>query len=355
MTHYTLSDFDFALPPELIAQAPAAQRVGSRLLEVSPCGALHDRRFPDILSLLSPGDLLVFNNSKVIRARLAAQKPTGGRVEILIERITSPTTATAMMRVSRKPAPGSALLLSDGSTLWVEGRDPVHDDRFALRFEAPVLEVLEQLGELPLPPYIEHSPTAQDDTRYQTVYAKAPGSVAAPTAGLHFDEPLLAALEAKGISLAHVTLHVGSGTFAPVKHEDLSQHVMHSEWCVLPEETAARVASTKARGGQVVAVGTTSLRTLESLGGRAGERDTNLFITPGYSFNTVDRLLTNFHLPKSTLMMLVSAFAGYDTIRGAYAHAIAERYRFFSYGDAMLLTLNKADLKRVKSPARDPL
>lgn len=339
MSRYTLSDFDFELPVELIAQSPAAERTGSRLLEVCPGGALRDHRFPDLLSLLSPGDLLVFNNSKVIRARLAAQKPTGGQVELLVERITSPVTATAMMRASRKPAPGSALLLSDGSALWVEGRDPVHDDRFLLRFEAPVLEVLEQLGELPLPPYIDHKPTTEDDARYQTVYAQTPGSVAAPTAGLHFDEALLAALAAQGVQSAHVTLHVGSGTFAPVKHEDLSQHVMHSEWCVLPPETSEKVAATKARGGRVVAVGTTSLRTLESLSGQAGERDTNLFITPGYRFNTVDRLITNFHLPKSTLMMLVSAFAGYDQIRRAYAHAISQRYRFFSYGDAMILSL----------------
>jgi S-adenosylmethionine:tRNA ribosyltransferase-isomerase len=339
MTTFTLSDFDFQLPPELIAQSPATERAGSRLLEVSPDGALTNHRFTDLLHLLSPGDLLVFNNSKVIRARLAALKPTGGQVELLVERITSSTTATALMRVSRKPAAGSGLRLSDGSTLWVEGRDPIHEDRFLLRFESPVLEVLERLGELPLPPYIEHAPTSEDDQRYQTVYAKTPGSVAAPTAGLHFDEPLLAALEARGVELASVTLHVGSGTFAPVKHEDLSQHVMHSEWCVLPEETAEKIVAAKARGGKVVAVGTTSLRTLESLHGQAGARDTNLFITPGYSFNTVDRLVTNFHLPKSTLMMLVSAFAGYDLIRKAYSHAIEHRYRFFSYGDAMILTV----------------
>lgn len=228
MTTFTLSDFDFQLPPELIAQSPATERAGSRLLEVSPDGALTNHRFTDLLHLLSPGDLLVFNNSKVIRARLAALKPTGGQVELLVERITSSTTATALMRVSRKPAAGSGLRLSDGSTLWVEGRDPIHEDRFLLRFESPVLEVLERLGELPLPPYIEHAPTSEDDQRYQTVYAKTPGSVAAPTAGLHFDEPLLAALEARGVELASVTLHVGSGTFAPVKHEDLSQHVMHS-------------------------------------------------------------------------------------------------------------------------------
>jgi len=338
MCPYSLSDFDFDLPAALIAQSPASERTGSRLLEVCPSGVLRDHRFPELLSLLSPGDLLVFNDSKVIRARLAAQKPTGGQVELLVERITSPVTATAMMRASRKPAAGGSLRLTDGSLLWVEGRDPVHDDRFVLRFESPVLEVLDRLGELPLPPYIEHKPTAEDDARYQTVYAQTPGSVAAPTAGLHFDEALLAALAERGVQRASVTLHVGSGTFAPVKHEDLSQHVMHAEWCVLPQDTAQKIASTKARGGRVVAVGTTSLRTLESLQGCAGERDTNLFITPGYRFNTVDRLITNFHLPKSTLLMLVSAFAGYDPIRRAYAHAIEQRYRFFSYGDAMLLS-----------------
>ncbi|MEY2777488.1 MAG: hypothetical protein RLY30_1586 [Pseudomonadota bacterium] len=338
MSSYTLSDFDFELPAELIAQSPASVRTGSRLLEVCPTGAIQDHRFPDLLSLLSPDDLLVFNNSKVLRARLAAQKPTGGQVELLVERITSSVTATAMMRASRKPAAGSSLRLTDGSLVWLEGRDPVHEDRFLLRFEAPVLEVLDRLGELPLPPYIEHRPTAEDDARYQTVYAKTPGSVAAPTAGLHFDEALLAALAERGVQSASVTLHVGSGTFAPVKHEDLSQHVMHAEWCVLPEDTAEKIEATKSRGGRVVAVGTTSLRTLESLQGCAGERDTRLFITPGYRFNTVDRLITNFHLPKSTLMMLVSAFAGYDQIRKAYAHAIERRYRFFSYGDAMLLT-----------------
>lgn len=341
---YQLSDFDFELPEELIAQAPSEVRSQSRLLDVRGEENLQDRRFTDLVELLNPGDLLVFNNSKVIAARLYAHKPSGGRVEILIERIgPKPHQASALLRVSRKPAAGTRLQLEGGSSVGSEGvvclgRDPDHDDRFQLEFSRPVLDVLDDIGQLPLPPYITHAPTQEDLQRYQTVYAQQPGSVAAPTAGLHFDEALFTALDAKGVQRAEVTLHVGSGTFAPVRDNDLSKHRMHHEWCSLSEDTEQKILQTKARGGRVVAVGTTSLRTLESAGKRcAGQWETNLFITPGYDFQVVDALITNFHLPKSTLMMLVSAFAGYATIRKAYAHAIAKRYRFFSYGDAMFL------------------
>ena len=369
---YQLSDFDFELPEELIAQAPAEVRSQSRLLDVRGEENLQDRQFTDLVELLNPGDLLVFNNSKVIAARLYAHKPSGGRVEILIERIgPKPHQASALLRVSRKPAAGTRLQLEGGSSVGSEevvclGRDSDHDDRFQLEFGRPVLDVLDDIGQLPLPPYITHAPTQEDLQRYQTVYAQQPGSVAAPTAGLHFDETLFAALDAKGVQRAEVTLHVGSGTFAPVRDNDLSKHRMHYEWCSLSEDTEQKILQTKARGGRVVAVGTTSLRTLESAGkrraesvqshvgsgmqdlstfkggktesaGLSGQWETNLFITPGYDFQVVDALITNFHLPKSTLMMLVSAFAGYATIRKAYAHAIAKRYRFFSYGDAMFL------------------
>jgi len=357
---YQLSDFDFELPEELIAQAPAEVRSQSRLLDVHGEQDLHDRRFTDLVDLLNPQDLLVFNNSKVIAARLFAKKPSGGRVEILVERIgPAPNQASVLLRVSRKPAAGVRLQLENHEDVTCLGRDPAHDDRFQLEFSRRVLDVLDDFGQLPLPPYIGHAPTKDDLLRYQTVYAQHPGSVAAPTAGLHFDEALFAALQAKGIQRAEVTLHVGSGTFAPVRDNDLSKHRMHHEWCSLNEETAQKIVKAKAQGGRVVAVGTTSLRTLESAGQRAwgaaglngtpgianltgltdlaGQWETNLFITPGYNFKVVDALVTNFHLPKSTLLMLVSAFAGYPTIRKAYNHAIANRYRFFSYGDAMFL------------------
>jgi S-adenosylmethionine:tRNA ribosyltransferase-isomerase len=356
MNAYRLSDFDYHLPPELIAQIPAPERSGSRLLHVPPEDGLHDLQFIDLPTLLRPGDLLVFNDSKVIPARLHAIKPTGGAVEILVERVLNRTQAMVMMKASKKPAPGSALMLQrlglGDREITLVGRDQTHDDRFILDFQGPVFEVLDQFGELPLPPYISHDPTSQDATRYQTVYAQQPGSVAAPTAGLHFDEAMLARLSDAGVETARVTLHVGSGTFSPVRFEDLSQHTMHSEWCALPAETAQQILETKRAGGRVIAVGTTSLRTLESWAGRfgienwdqpvaqelAGQWDTDLFITPGYNFRVVDAMVTNFHLPKSTLLMLVSAFAGYERIRQAYQHAIKGRYRFFSYGDAMFLT-----------------
>jgi len=321
---------------------------------------LSDLQFRDLPELLSPKDLLVFNDSKVIPARLHAKKSSGGRVEILLERIVGERLASAMLRASRKPKEGDQLELieagsaEDGSVFCSEvvtflGRDPSHDDRFLLSFSRPVLQVLDQVGEIPLPPYITRTPIGADALRYQTVYAQHLGSVAAPTAGLHFDENLLKRLDERGIQRAHLTLHVGSGTFATVKSEDLSQHKMHSEWCSLSEEAAGQIRETKLRGGRVVAVGTTSARTLESAalraaGGdlQAGSFETSLFITPGFQFKVVDALITNFHLPKSTLLMLVSAFAGYARIREAYAYAVRERYRFFSYGDSMFLERDRS-------------
>lgn len=350
-----LSDFDYDLPPELIAQEPLEVRSESRLLHVPSDAGLSDLQFRDLPELLSPKDLLVFNDSKVIPARLHAKKNSGGQVEILLERILGGRLASAMLRASRKPKEGDQLELikarsaKDGPVLCSEvitslGRDPSHDDRFLLSFDRPVLQVLTEVGEIPLPPYITRTPSGADAVRYQTVYAQHPGSVAAPTAGLHFDESLLKRLDERGIQRTHLTLHVGSGTFAPVKSEDLSQHKMHAEWCSLNEEVAALIRETKLRGGRVVAVGTTSARALESAALRAGGGDlqggsfeASLFITPGFQFKVVDALITNFHLPKSTLLMLVSALVGYSRIREAYAHAVRERYRFFSYGDAMFL------------------
>jgi S-adenosylmethionine:tRNA ribosyltransferase-isomerase len=339
MSVYTLADFAFDLPPELIAQAPAPTRTGSRLLHVA--GArLADLHFTELPNLLRAGDLLVFNDTRVIKARVRAWKPTGGKVEILVERVAADDEAWVQLRASHAPAVGGTLLLPGNATATVVARD----DRFwRLRFggTGALVAWLEQHGDIPLPPYIARSPGHDDDARYQTVYAREPGAVAAPTAGLHFDEPMLAALARHGVGRAFVTLHVGAGTFAPVKAEDLAQHRMHSEWYRIPDETAQQVRATRARGGRVIAVGTTSLRALESAAGAegvaAGSGETSLFVTPGFHFRVVDRLLTNFHLPKSTLLMLVSAFAGYENIRAAYAHAIAARYRFFSYGDAMLL------------------
>lgn len=335
---YSLSDFDFELPPELIAQTPLAERSASRLLQVQ--GAqLTDRRFSDIVELLQPGDLLVFNDTRVIKARLFGVKETGGKIEALVERILDPRTVHAQVRASKSPPPGTRIRLADAFDVTVGER---FGEFFTLHFPADAFELLEQYGSLPLPPYIDHEADAYDETRYQTVYAKEPGAVAAPTAGLHFDEALLQQLAARGVKQAFVTLHVGAGTFQPVRVEDLSQHKMHSEWYTISPETVEAVRATKAAGGRVISVGTTSMRALESGSQsgqlQAGSDDTQLFITPGYTFKTVDQLVTNFHLPKSTLLMLVSAFAGYEHIRAAYAHAIAQQYRFFSYGDAMLLT-----------------
>lgn len=338
---FTLSDFDFDLPPELIAQQPAPERTASRLLHVD--GArLSDLRFSELPGLLRAGDLLVFNDTRVIKARLHGRKASGGKVEALIERVIGSDAAMAQVRASHPPAIGS--LLEFGSPAFSAGAKVVDRDGrfFLLAFSANVWDVLEHLGEVPLPPYIRHGADPVDEARYQTVYARTPGAVAAPTAGLHFDEPLLAALRAHGVQTAFVTLHVGAGTFLPVQTETITEHKMHHEWYSIGADTAQAIAAAKAEGRRVIAVGTTATRALESAARAtgtvaAGSGETDIFITPGYTFRVIDRLITNFHLPKSTLLMLVSAFAGYDEIMSAYRHAVAERYRFFSYGDAMLL------------------
>ena len=338
-----LSDFNYELPAELIAQHPLANRTDSRLLEVKAerddCVQLVDSQFKDILNLMRPGDLVVFNDTKVIPARLHGKKETGGNVELLIERISGDKQAWVQIRASKVPKTGSIVHIHNqaGETFPVEMIG--YDGRFyEVRFPENVFALLERFGELPLPPYIEHQPDGEDAQRYQTVVAKNPGAVAAPTAGLHFDESILQQLNNLGVEQATVTLHVGAGTFTPVREEDLSKHKMHYEWFSIPDATLQAIAKTKKNGGRVIAVGTTSLRALESqaaTGQSSGE--TNLFITPGFQFKTVDCLLTNFHLPKSTLLMLVSAFAGMENIRAAYQHAIHQKYRFFSYGDAMFL------------------
>ena len=340
MARYTLRDFDYALPRELIAQVPARERTGSRLLHVD--GAmLADLAFTDLPSLIAAGDLLVFNDTRVVKSRLAAAKPSGGRVELLLERIIGRDEALFQLRASHPPKAGGVLLLAEGVRATVVDRA---DRFFRLRFDAmtSVLDFLERHGEVPLPPYIARPADAADARRYQTVYARHAGAVAAPTAGLHFDADLLASLAAAGVASAYVTLHVGAGTFQPVQDDDLAAHKMHAEWYRIPAATAAAIDAARARGARVLAVGTTSLRALESAASatgevRAGDGETTLFVTPGYRFRVVDRLLTNFHLPKSTLLMLVAAFAGHRNILAAYAHAIERRYRFFSYGDAMLL------------------
>jgi S-adenosylmethionine:tRNA ribosyltransferase-isomerase len=333
-----LADFDFDLPDDLIAQLPPAVRGGSRLLHVETSGALHDHGFRDLPTLLRADDLLVMNDTRVIKARLFGQKDSGGKVELLVERVTGEYEALAFIRASHAPRPGTTIRLADDLTAEVLAR---RDDLTQLRFQRPVLQVLDQLGQLPLPPYITHTPTADDEARYQTVYANEPGAVAAPTAGLHFDDAMLDALHAQGVRTARLTLHVGAGTFQPVRVETLADHTMHSERYTIPQATVDAIRDTRARGGRIVAVGTTSLRALEAAAHsgalHAGSNETDIFITPGYRFKLVDALITNFHLPKSTLLMLVAAFAGFDSIRAAYAHAIAERYRFFSYGDAMFL------------------
>ncbi|WP_050463543.1 tRNA preQ1(34) S-adenosylmethionine ribosyltransferase-isomerase QueA [Herbaspirillum autotrophicum] len=335
---HSLSDYDFELPPTLIAQTPLSERSASRLLQLDGA-TVTDRSFADIVDLLNSGDLLVFNDTRVLKARFFGIKETGGKVEVLVERVLDTRTVHAQVRASKSPPPGTRIRLAEAFDVIVGERS---GEFYTLEFPSDVFELLETHGRLPLPPYIEHAADAYDETRYQTVYAKAPGAVAAPTAGLHFDQVLLDRLAAKGVGCAFVTLHVGAGTFQPVRVENLAEHQMHSEWYTVTPETAAAVQAAKAGGGRVVAVGTTSLRALESASQsgqlQAGSADTRLFITPGYRFKTVDRLITNFHLPKSTLLMLVSAFAGYDNIRAAYAHAIQQQYRFFSYGDAMLLT-----------------
>lgn len=359
---YTLSDFDFELPPELIAQHPAPERSSSRLLDGSARTPV-DGIFRDLPALLQPGDLMVFNDTQVMNARLFGEKPTGGKVELLVERVLGGNQVAAHMRVSKKPEVGTSLALigapgtHEHLSATLLGRWPDEQGalfRFVLSNDAgdDPYTLMARHGHVPLPPYITHTDSPEDARRYQTVFAKNPGAVAAPTAALHFDEALLAQIDAMGVQRAHVTLHVGAGTFQPVKTENLAEHQMHSEWFEVPVATQQALADCRARGGRVVAVGTTTVRTLESwaLENRVTSpmaqqpcaltpfsRDTRIFITPGFDFKVVDALITNFHLPKSSLMMLVSAFAGYGHIRALYAHAIAQRYRFFSYGDAMLL------------------
>lgn len=339
---FSLSDFDYALPPELIAQFPLAVRSASRLLDGRSAVA-QDRKFSELPELLQPGDLLVFNNTKVLNARLRAVKASGGVVEVLVERLLSPTLALTQLRASHAPKPGTRIVIAGRVEAEIVGRD---DRFFQVQLRSPDAGDFESLmreaGELPLPPYMQRAAGAGDTERYQTVYAEHEGAVAAPTAGLHFDEATLAACRERGIEMAHVTLHVGAGTFLPVKTETIAEHKMHRERYVLPQATVDAITACKARGGRVVAVGTTSVRTLEGCVRKCGElraheSETDIFITPGYQFKVVDMMLTNFHLPKSTLLMLVSAFSGFEAIRSLYAHAIEQRYRFFSYGDAMLL------------------
>ncbi len=343
-TTYTLSDFDFELPPELIAQHPATERSASRLLDGRGAQPV-DRVFRELPDLLQPGDLLVFNNTRVIKARLYGHKASGGAVEALVERVLPGNEVWAHLRASKSPKPGSMVRFADAFDAEVLGRGGPDGGLFHLRFAGAPLTLLEQHGHVPLPPYITHADEEDDVRRYQTVFASAPGAVAAPTAALHFDEALLERLKARGIQTAEVTLHVGAGTFQPVRTDNLAEHKMHSEWFEVPASTVAAIEATKAAGGRVVSVGTTTLRALESAALhapvghilQAGSRDTDIFITPGFQFKVVDVLITNFHLPKSTLMMLVSALAGYEHIRQLYQHAIARGYRFFSYGDAMLI------------------
>lgn len=350
---HTLSDFDFDLPPALIAQHPAAERSGSRLLDGTGMQPV-DRVFRELPSLLNAGDLLVFNDTRVIKARLLGVKATGGQVEALVERVLPHHEVLMHLRASKSPKRGQRVRFglsveaamaddeSRGFEAEVLGRAGPEDSLFHLRFPSDPQVLLARFGHVPLPPYITHADDADDERRYQTVFAAKPGAVAAPTAALHFDAPLLDALTARGVEQARVTLHVGAGTFQPVRTENLAEHRMHSEWFEVGADTVDAVARTRERGGRVVAVGTTTLRALESasLGGalRAGTGDTDIFITPGFRFRVVDALVTNFHLPRSTLMMLVSALAGHAPVMALYRHAIGERYRFFSYGDAMLLS-----------------
>lgn len=343
-------DFHFDLPDELIARAPANERRGSRLLCLDgPSGAIAHRRFAELPQLVRPGDLLVFNDTRVIPARLFGRKASGGRLEILIERVLDGSRALAHIRASKSPKPGGGVLLEDETPLLVLARQ---DALFELEFPAEgVLPVLERLGHMPLPPYIDRPDEASDRERYQTVYSRAAGAVAAPTAGLHFDQPMLDQLRDMGVETAFVTLHVGAGTFQPVRVDDIFQHRMHSELLDVPQSVCDAVAACRARGGRVTAVGTTSVRALESAATQgksaaaAGELapmtgETEIFIYPGYEFRVVERLITNFHLPESTLLMLVSAFAGYEQTMHAYREAVREKYRFFSYGDAMLIERN---------------
>jgi len=356
--------FDFALPEYLIAQHPPERRGASRLLYAHD-GALEDCRFADLLRLVRPGDVLVLNDTRVIKARLFGSKDSGGKIEVLVERVLNEHEVLAQVRASKSPKAGTRLVLAAAGSLRssgeptgvplagadvlaveVLGRD---GEFFRLRFagEEPVLALLERHGSLPLPPYITHAADAGDEQRYQTVFARTAGAVAAPTAGLHFDEAMLQALRGKGVRIAYITLHVGAGTFQPVRAEYIREHAMHSECYEIPQATVAAIAEVRNAGGRVIAVGTTSLRALESAAQsgelQAGTGETRIFITPGYRFRVVDMLLTNFHLPKSTLLMLVCAFGGMDEMLAAYRHAVANEYRFFSYGDAMLIERNKSE------------
>ena len=333
----TLDDFDYALPSDRIAQMPLPERSASRLL-VMRGSALEDRGIRDLPGLLNPGDLLVMNDTRVIHARLCGKKDTGGRVEVLVERIAADGEVVAQLRASKPPRAGSRLSLEEAIEASVLGRI---GEFWRLTFDGNAIELIERHGRLPLPPYIERAAETPDEERYQTVFARVKGSVAAPTAGLHFDAGLLATLAARGIDTASVTLHVGAGTFQPVRAHNLAEHRMHKERYLVPQATVDAIAACRSRGGRIVAVGTTTLRTLETaaLDGelKAGEGESELFVTPGFDFKVVDALLTNFHLPRSTLLMLVSAFGGMPEIRAAYRHAIDNNYRFFSYGDAMLI------------------
>jgi S-adenosylmethionine:tRNA ribosyltransferase-isomerase len=336
------TDFHFELPEELIAQAPLGDRSASRLLTVDgAAGTWSDRNFRDLPDLLRPGDLLVLNDTRVIPARVFGRKQSGGRVELLVERLVGERGVTGQLRASKSLAPGTRLEFDGGAKAIVKGRSGHEGGLFELEFDRPVLSWLESAGRMPLPPYIRRAADASDETRYQTVYGRVPGAVAAPTAGLHFDEALLARLAEAGVETAMVTLHVGAGTFQPVRTEDPRAHRLHAERATVGESACQAIARTQARGGRVVAVGTTVVRSLEAAaaGGALApfEGETNLFILPGYRFRVVDALVTNFHLPESSLLMLVCAFAGQDTVLGAYRHAVAARYRFFSYGDAMFL------------------
>jgi len=332
------SDFNYDLPNELIARYPLDNRVDSRLLRVNETG-FSDDTFSDLPGLLKAGDLLVFNNTRVIAARLYGRKETGGKLEMLLERVIDDTHALAHVRCSKSPRAGTKIILSDGYECLVEGRE---GDLFKLVFSDSISTVLNAIGHIPLPPYIDREDESLDIERYQTVFSKTPGAVAAPTAGLHFDEAILKKIKDKGCDFAYVTLHVGSGTFQPVREENLEDHIMHKEWLTVSDEVVQQIKTTKENGGRVIAVGTTAVRSLESAA-KTGELkpfigDTDLFITPGCSFNVVDAMVTNFHLPESTLLMLVSAFSGYERMKSAYEHAIKQQYRFFSYGDAMFLT-----------------
>lgn len=349
-----VSDFSFDLPEQLIARYPKADRVASRLMTLDGnTGAIADRSFIDVIDQLNPGDLLVFNNTRVIPARMFGQKLSGGKVEVLVERLVDDKRFLAHVRASKSPKPGTEILLENEVTATMVAR---HDALFELEVqgEENILNVLERIGHMPLPPYIDRPDEDSDRERYQTVYNEKPGAVAAPTAGLHFDEALLEKIKEKGISLAFVTLHVGAGTFQPVRVDEIADHIMHAEYVEVPESVVEQIKTTKANGGRIVAVGTTSVRSLESAAQAAKEKgamlepfyqDTSIFITPGYEFQLVDALITNFHLSESTLLMLVSAFAGYEHIMNAYQHAVEEEYRFFSYGDAMFLTKKAMETK----------